>query len=323
MKSFRYRLIVSGLVALTSSLASLRAEEGGSGQYLIGAFSSALDFSPAKPGLAIATDLIGYSGDVSGSRALPVGGVVRAGLEADFFIWDVAMAYTFEPKVLGASYSAGVCLPFLWLDVEANATITGPAGRTISRRISDDAAGLTDLAIIPAALNWKSGNWQFNFQQIVYAPTGNYEVGKLANLGKNIWSFDSVFGVSYMNPKKGLELSLMSGFLFSTENDDTDYQNGNVIHTEATIAQYIPLGKNTILALGANGFYYQQVSGDSGSGATLGDLEGRSAGIGPIVNLIQTIGDKTLAIQAKWLPELDAKNRFEGDWVWLTIGMTF
>lgn len=320
---FISRFLAPALTILTLGIASLHAEEGGMGQYLTGAFSSALDFTAAEPGFAIATDLLGYSGELSGSRALPVGGIARAGLDADLLLSDIAMAYTFEPKVLGASYSVGVCVPFLWLDVEADASITGPRGRTISRRISDDASGLTDIAIIPIGLTWKTGNWQFNFQEVVYTPTGDYEVGKLANLGKNIWSFDSVFGVSYLDPKKGLELTLMSGFLFSTENDDTNYQNGNIIHTEATVAQYLPLGKNTILALGVNGFYYQQVSGDSGEGASLGDLKGRSAGVGPIVNLIQTIGDKKLAIQAKWLPELDTKNRLEGDWVWLTVGMSF
>ncbi|HSJ02882.1 MAG: transporter [Verrucomicrobium sp.] len=323
MKPYRQHFIVPALAILSLGINCLRAEEGGGGQYLMGAFSSALDFTPTKPGFAIATDVLGYSGDFNGGRALPLGGVARTGLSAEFMAWDIAMAYTFEPKVLGASYSVGVCVPFLWLEVEADASITGPRGRTIARRVSDDAAGLTDMGIVPVSLTWKSGNWQFNFQEAIFAPAGDYEPGRLANLGRNIWSFDSVFGVSYLDPKKGLELTLMSGFLFSTENEDTDYQNGNIIHTEATVAQYLPLGKSTILSLGVNGFYYQQVSGDSGAGASLGDLKGRAAGVGPIVNLIQTIGDKTLAIQAKWLPELDTKNRLEGDWVWLTIGMTF
>jgi hypothetical protein len=323
MKHTSSRLLVSALTMLAFSTATLRAEEGGGGQYMIGAFSSALDFSSTEPGFAIATDLLGYSGDFSGGRALPVGGIARTGLAAEFLAWDIAMAYTFETKVLGANYSVGACLPYLWLDVEADASITGPRGRTVTRRIKDDANGLTDMGVVPLALTWKTGNWQFTFQEAVFVPVGDYEEGRLANLGKNIWSFDSVFGVSYLNPAKGLEFTLMSGLLFSTENEDTDYQNGAVMHTEATIAQYLPLGKNTILALGVNGFYYQQVSGDSGSGATLGDLKGRSAGVGPIVNLIQTIGDKKLAIQAKWLPEIDTKNRLEGDWVWLTVGMVF
>lgn len=323
MRPFLTRAMLAAFGAFALITVPARAEEGGSGLYLPGAFSSAMDITPTEPGFGIATDVILYSGDFNGQRGLPLGGVLRSGLNADMALWDVAMAYTFEPKVLGASYTVGVSLPFLWVDVEADASVTGPRGRTRSHRISESASGLTDMVIIPLALTWKKDDWKFNFQEVVYAPTGDYEVGSLSNLGKNHWSFDSTVGVSYVGSKTGLEFTLLSGIMFSTENNDTDYKNGNVIHTEATLAQYLPLGKNTLVGIGVNGFYLQQVSGDSGEGAVLGDFEGRTVGLGPVLNVIQTIGDKKLAIQAKWLPELDTKNRLEGNWVWLSVGMAF
>jgi len=45
--------------------------------------------------------------------------------------------------------------------------------------------------------------------------------------------------------------------------------------------------------VGANFFYYQQVSGDSGSGAILGDFKGRTVGIGPVLSYITKAWGKT------------------------------
>ena len=77
------------------------------------------------------------------------------------------------------------------------------------------------------------------------------------------------------------------------------------------------------LGVGANGFYYQQITGDSGSGATLGDFEGRTAGIGPVLSYVHPIGKANLAAELKWLPELDVTKRLEGDTIWFKIGLAF
>jgi hypothetical protein len=50
------------------------------------------------------------------------------------------------------------------------------------------------------------------------------------------------------------------------------------------------LRKTTLLGIGVNGFFYQQVTGDSGSGARLGEFEGRTAGVGPILTFLRIKG---------------------------------
>ena len=62
---------------------------------------------------------------------------------------------------------------------------------------------------------------------------------------------------------------------------------------------------------------------DSGAGATLGCFKGRTAGIGPVLGYIQPIGSEKLLFEVKWLPELDTKNRLNGDYVWLKMVYTF
>jgi len=45
----------------------------------------------------------------------------------------------------------------------------------------------------------------------------------------------------------------------------------------------VPAARSGLLSLGAEGFYFTQVTGDSGAGATLGDFKGMTAGLGPVL----------------------------------------
>jgi hypothetical protein len=98
---------------------------------------------------------------------------------------------------------------------------------------------------------------------------------------------------------------------------------GTQFHLDSTIAQHLPL-LGGVVGVGANGFYYQQISGDSGSGATLGDFEGRTVGVGPVLSYIRKLGQhKTLAAEVKWLPELNVEHRLKGDYIWFKVALLF
>jgi hypothetical protein len=127
-----------------------------------------------------------------------------------------------------------------------------------------------------------------------------------------------------MSKKTGTELSAFFGYAVSTENNATQYRNGDIVHLEGVVQQYLPLGsKTTLLAIGVNGFFYQQVTGDSGSGARLGPFKSRTAGVGPILTFVNIRGKSALSVQLKWLPELDTKKRLRGDWFWISAGYKF
>jgi len=131
--------------------------------------------------------------------------------------------------------------------------------------------------------------------------------------------FDWLLGLSYLSHKTGTEFTLFGGFAVSTKDPTTDY----VFHAEATLQQYLPLSKQTLIGIGANAFYYQQVTGDSGKGALLGGFEGTDIGVGPVVTLIHKAEKYNFSLQAKWLPEIDTKHRVSGNWVWVLAGVQF
>jgi hypothetical protein len=178
--------------------------------------------------------------------------------------------------------------------------------------------------LMPFMLGWTNGpDLKYDVRLGIYAPSGDYEVGKLANAGRNYWTFEPAVSVSWLSTKIGTEVSVFAGLDFNTENDATDYQSGTSFHLEGTVAQHLPLGKAGIIGVGANGFLYEQISGDSGSGATLGDFEGRTAGVGPVLSFVAKIGKADVAAEVKWLPELSVEKRLKGDTIWFKLGMVF
>jgi hypothetical protein len=129
-------------------------------------------------------------------------------------------------------------------------------------------------------------------------------------------------GVNYNNEMTGFNFALHIGITLNTENDDTNYQSGSVLHTEASFTQLLPLGEG-YLGIGANAFLYEQVDGDSGAGATLGSFKARSIGIGPALTYILPMADSTLVAEVKWIPERNTKNRLEGDSTWVKFAYQF
>ena len=183
-------------------------------------------------------------------------------------------------------------------------------------------SGIGDLTVVPVMLAWKSGDWQYDFLMPVYAPTGSYETGRLGNTGLNYWTFDPIVGAAYSNAKSGFNAAIHVGYAINTENNDTSYKSGDILHVDAAVQQIFPLGSG-FANIGAEAWYFQQVTCDSGSGATLGCFKGRTAGIGPVLGYIQPVGQSKLLLELKWLPELDTKNRLNGDYIWLKMVYKF
>ncbi|WP_295413852.1 transporter [uncultured Thiodictyon sp.] len=293
------------------------AAEGGVGHYLPGGMATLIDRPPTKPGWVVEPIVLHYEGSASASRAIPIAGTLTAGLRASSDAVMLGGLYTLTQTPFGAHYSLGAYVPYVWASVTAQ--LDTPLG-TVRRR--DRAAGFGDLTLIPAMLAWQTGFWQVSATLPVYAPTGQYQQGRLANPGLNYWTFDPTLGVSYGNDKSGLNASLYLGLAMNTENPATRYHSGSTLHLDASIQQLLPVGPG-FLGIGAEAFYLDQVTPDSGAGARLGGFQGRTAGVGPVLSYVLPRGTKTLVAELRWLPEVDVSNRLKGDYVWLKLVCQF
>jgi len=312
--------------ALTASLLSpvIRAEEGGSGHYMSGAAASFADALPGRPSLALVNYFTYYGASANAGRPLPVGGLLTAGIDATAYADTLGLIYESPLRLLGGNYAGGIAVPYVWMDVKGQAQRIGAGGVPGPVfNVRDTANGIGDLTLYPFMLGWTNGpDFKYDVRLGIYAPSGGYEPGRLANAGKNYWTFEPGVSVSWLSSKIGTEVTLFAGFDISTKNDATDYQSGEVFHLDGTVAQHLPL-LGGFIGVGANGFYYQQISGDSGSGARLGGFEGRTAGIGPVLSYARKVGEKDLVAEVKWLPELDVTRRLQGDYIWFKLALAF
>lgn len=319
----RIKYLAFGTLVAIAILAPVfsQAEEGGSGHYMPGANASFVDALPGKPGLAVANFFSFYDASAEISK---VGGLVTAGLDATAYADTLVALYQTPLKLLGGYYAIGMAIPYVWLEVKGEIQLTKPDGGTIKFTKRDTANGFGDITVYPFMLGWTGlgGDLKYDVRLGIYVPTGDYKNGDLANVGKNYWTFEPAGSVSYISRKIGLELSAFAGLDFNTKNNDTEYRTGDQLHLDVTVAEHLPLFGG-LIGVGANGFYYQQINGDSGSGAVLGDFKGRTSGIGPVLSYVAKVWKKDLVAEIKWLPEIYTKNRLEGDYVWFKLAMAF
>jgi hypothetical protein len=318
-------LILGLALAAMLPMTKAPAEEGASGHYIPGLTATCYDAMPDKPGFAAFNFFTIYSGNAGAGKPLDFSSDVALGVKANFYANTVGTVYQSDLKLLGGNYGAVLAIPFVWVDVHAQTEITGPKGGTLAKKnVSDSASGLGDMTIYPFIVSWKALNdeLKYDIRTGIYAPTGSYDVGRLANCGKNYWTFEPGASASWLSKKFGTEISLFTGFDFNTENPDTHYQTGTQYHLDLSVVQHLPLWGG-FAGVGANGFYYQQIEGDSGSGANLGNFEGQTIGVGPAISYVHPLGTSQIFGEVKWLPEVEVKNRTEGDYIWIKAGVLF
>src|SRR5262249_55112832 len=74
--------------------------------------------------------------------------------------------------------------------------------------------------------------------------------------------------------------------------------------------------------VGLVGYFFNQVTGDSGPGARLGDFQSRVAGIGPQLGTFIPLGGAQGFLGLKGYKEFGAQNRPPGWNFWLTLAIS-
>jgi len=299
--------------ALVVGLPPAQADEGGVSFWLPGQFGS-LAAVPPDPGWSLPIIYYHSSVDAGGGKNFVIGGKIQAGVEADADLVFLGPTYTFETPVLGGRPSISLLGAFGNMDVSADATLSGPRGNALTLNPSDSLFSGSDLYYL-GSLRWNAGNHNYMTYVMGNVPIGDYEAGRLANTGLGHWSVDGGGGYTYFNPKNGREFSAVAGFTYNFENPDTDYQSGVDFHLDWGASQFL----SEHWHVGLVGYVYQQVTGDSGSGATLGDFKSRVVGIGPQVGYFFDLWERKWYVNVKAYYEFAASNRPDGWNAWLTL----
>jgi len=300
--------ILLGCFMLLAPHTALASEVANSYYFPIMSFAPAL---APHPGAAFVDQMI-YLNQTANKAV--IGGRVEADVRADVFFDFFGYSQTGKPSKSGQTFQWGVFVPYA--KVSLNAGIDGVHG---SAGVSDSTSSIGDATLMGSWF-WKKGDMHYKVTQTVFAPTGPYTLGNLSNVSRNYWGFDTSFAMTHIDMKTGWEFSLQPGIMFNTKNYATDYQTGTEFHVEFGLNKHF---FKQHYAIGLQGYYYKQISGDSGSGAVLGSFEGEVFGIGPAILWKPPAGKGKVIVVAKWMVDLYHVNRLHGNSVQLAIVNSF
>ncbi|MDM0117181.1 transporter [Variovorax sp. J22R133] len=313
MQTGQFKFAAAALLVSASTVS--HADEGGMSFWLPGQFGS-FAAVPGDPGWSLPLVYYHTSADAGVGKAFSRGGQVRAGLDVTADLLFAIPTYVFTEPLLGGQASVSVAGVFGHTKVGVDATLTGPGGLTRTGSQSDALTGGGDL--YPSAyLKWNRGVHNFMAYTMAGVPVGAYQAGRLANLGTNHWSLDAGGGYTYLDPKAGHEFSATLGFTYNFENPDTDYQNGIDGHLDWAASQFL----SEQLHVGLVGYFYQQLTGDSGAGATLGEFKSRVYAVGPQIGYFFPVGGQKWYVNLKGYYEFEAQNRPKGWNAWVTLAI--
>lgn len=166
-----------------------------------------------------------------------------------------------------------------------------------------------------ASLGWEAGEHHWNVTLTGIAPTGHYAPDSLAILSLNRPGVDIKGAYTFLSAQTGTEISGAVGMTFNLRNTATDYQSGDELHVEGALNQHFPFG----LATGVGGYFYQQITGDYGSGDRVGPFRGRVAAVGQLLSYTIKAGAQEVTLSGRWFHEFDVKNRVRGNSIFASL----
>ena len=287
-----------GLSLVAAVSGGAHATEGGGSSYPMGAENYMSGAMP-PPGFYSQFYVGHYEADsLRGNRGekVPVDFQVRANSVAPRLIWVT------EQQVLGGNLAFHAIVPLVDLKVELN-------GQSQSKQ------GLGDIIFGPALGFHHSEKLHSIVALDLIAPSGEYDRGDLANIGRNYWVVEPVVAVSYVDPN-GLNVDAKTMYDFNQRNNATDYRSGSELHVDYAVGW--GLGNGWVVGVG--GYMVHQVTDDRQDGDRIKDNKGRAIAIGPSVKYTSDTG---WFLTAKWEQETQVRNRAEGDAYWMKLTIPF
>ncbi|WP_170295037.1 SphA family protein [Paracoccus aestuariivivens] len=299
------KYVLSGIV-LAAAAGQANAVENGAGMYILGSRTS-MGGVVAPPGTYTQQSYYLYSGSNGGE--IVNSGKLQFGIEgrAAIGLTSVLWVPPSEP-VLGGSPYFSLTLPYGYKKSDIEGTLTAPGGTVLSGSKSEDSFLFGD-PVFGAGLGWGKGPFFGSLNMLINVPIGDYSTSRSTNVAFNHWAYDFTGAVTWMDADSGWQANFATGVTFNEENDATNYKSGDELHVEASVGKAI----NPNLTLSLQGYYYKQISGDSGSGAFLGDFKGEATALGPAVAWNSDWNGTPVALEARWFHEFNVKNRLEGD----------
>lgn len=215
-------------------------------------------------------------------------------------------------KLFDGSFGVAASIPIAGVNNSVAIPSVGPSGlRQII--LSDSVNGIANIEFC-AFLGWHEGEHHWGAFLTGFVPTGVYSPDAIAFTSLNRPAIDLKGAYTFLGAT-GIEASAALGLTVNGVNTATNYQSGAELHFEWAVNQHFPFG----LAVGVGGYFYQQVTGDSGPGDTFGAYKGRVAAIGPLLSYTVKIDAQQFTLSGRWFHEFAATDRVQGDAIFASL----
>ncbi len=291
------RRFIMGLILMGPLACIATATEGAGSVYPIGAETVLMGLTPAPGASTLANFNLFYTAngvaDGEGHSAVP-GFHLRVGATA------VKFQHNWGVHFLGGDLVSFVAQPLEYVHLD------GPSGTA-------DKSGVSNTIIEPAALAYNRGAWHWWYGLDYFTPGWQYSKTAVVNIGQHNQALAPVSAFSYL-PKHGTEISSKFQYIMNGRNNQTLYQSGNEFIWEYDAMQNI----TKKIAIGGNGYYYQQTTNDVQNGLVTADgNRGRDVTVGPEIRA--QVGRAVLI--AKYQKDTLVRNRTIGSGFWIELGV--
>lgn len=240
--------------------------------------------------------------------------------DIDMFITGAGVSWVSDFKILGANYGATALFAFASNKIEGNNVNI------------DGSLAFTDTYIQPLQLGWHKKRADFVFSYQIYLPTGKYTAGATDNSGLGMFMNEFSAGTTlYFNDKKTFHFSTLASYEINGKKKDTDIKTGDILSFEGGLGKtfYVFNAEKTApkSIINAGLIYYLQykVTNDKIplpiGGLVFEGSKDRVAALGAEVNFLHLSSKSTIGL--RWLGEIDAVNRFQGNTFFLTLAHIF
>jgi hypothetical protein len=166
-------------------------------------------------------------------------------------------------------------------------------------------------AFFEGTWSWHLTQFDFSLGAGAWAPTGDSSSQPTTRAGLGYWGEMLTAGATwYPDQAKRWALSVLNRYEFNQKKEDTDITPGQVYTVEGGLSY----GVLKTVAVGAIGYYQQQVTANSGS---LDSTRSRVAGIGPEISAF--FPSMTFGVSLRYACEFMAENRLQGNTFTLTL----
>jgi hypothetical protein len=298
-KSFRtsaHWLLFAGVIAF---VAGAGATENGASVYPVGIETVLPGLTPAPRG----TTLYGY---VASYRANELdnsqGQSAVPDFKLDVFATAVKVVHNWNLPVLGGTLNSNIAVPFL------HETLNLPIGQFSKFGVGNSSIGVIELG-------YRKGNWHWLYEGDILLPGGSYSRGAPLNVGQHNYAVAPVAAFSYLPAQGRWEISCKTQYIINSEDTATRYHSGDEFMSE-----YVAMAEvSKRVALGVNGYFYQQTTDDYQNGAVFADgFRGRDFAVGPEFRF--RLGPHS-GFALKYQRDTLVQNRLRGNALWFQFAL--